>query len=62
MRSLGWIHYYRKHFAKAADCFYQAAQVSYYHPATWFTLGCCYMNCKDYEKALKAFVECVSID
>lgn len=62
MRALGWHYYNSNNIAKAAECFQKATTVSYYHPGTWFTLGCCYMREGQYDRALKALSECVSID
>lgn len=62
MRALGWHYYYANDYARAAECFQAATEVSYYHPGTWFTLGCCYMRDNRFDRALRAFSECVSID
>jgi len=46
----------------AAESFIKATQANYYHPNTWFTLGCTYMRLNQFDKALKAFSETISID
>lgn len=55
MRALGWYYFGLNQFEKAAESFQNATQASYYHPSTWFTLGCCYMRFNTFDKALKAF-------
>ena len=48
MRSLGWNYFNKKDTVMAADCFQKATKASYYNPNTWFTLGCCHMQNKDF--------------
>jgi hypothetical protein len=47
-RSLGWVYFAKKNYEKSAEAFLLATKAAYYHPNTWFTLGCCYMRTNQY--------------
>ena len=47
-RSLGWYYLNRKQYEKSVDSFTKATKASYYHPGTWYTLGCACMQLKEF--------------
>ena len=62
MRSLGRIHFYNAKYQEAIDCFNKAFAINKLYKNEWFTCGCAHMRLEQFEKAIFAFGNVVSID
>ena len=61
-RSLGRFYFARKSFGLAAESYQKALKVSAIAEATWFALGCTYLELEEFERAVEAFSRAVQLN
>ena len=62
MRSLGRVLFHKGEFQKSVDCFMKGLAINRLYKDAWFTCGCAHMRLEQFEKAIFAFGNVVSID
>lgn len=62
MRSLARYHFFQNDFKKSIECYETALAINRLFPDAWFTLGCAYMREGDWQNAIFAFGNSISID
>ena len=62
MRSLGRQQFYKGNFAASVESFNKGLAINRLYKDAWFTCGCAHMRLEQWEKAIFAFGNVVSID
>lgn len=62
LRSLARYHFFQGEFAQAIENYEKALAINRLYPDAWFTLGCAYMRTSDWQNAIYAFGNSISID
>lgn len=62
MRALGKFRFYEGKFQEAIDCFNESFAINRLYSNEWFTCGCAHMRLEQFDKAIFAFGNTVSID
>ena len=62
MRSLGRHRFYDNKFEESIECFHKSFAINRLYQNEWFTCGCAHMRLEQFEKAVFAFGNVVSID
>lgn len=62
MRSLGRQNFFQGQYQKAIECYEKALAINKLYKDAWFTLGCAYMRGEDFQNAIFAFGNTISID
>ena len=62
MRSLGRAQFQKGNFAEAVESFNKGLAINRLYKDAWFTCGCAHMRLEQFEKAIFAFGNVVSID
>uniref|UniRef100_A0A6B2G236 Tetratricopeptide repeat protein 27 (Trinotate prediction) n=1 Tax=Myxobolus squamalis TaxID=59785 RepID=A0A6B2G236_MYXSQ len=61
MSEHGYYHLRRKNYKDCAFYFEKALEINTIQPATWYNLGCSYLELNEYDKAATAFRTCCHI-
>jgi len=59
MRSIGNLHYKDNKYQLALEAFQKSLRITPLYPMTWFMLGCCAMQCEEWDRAAEAFTRVV---
>ena len=62
MRSLGRHRFYDNKFEESIECFHKSFAINRLYQNEWFTCGCAHMRLEQWEKAIYAFGNVVSIE
>ena len=62
MRSLGRALFFKSKYVEAIECFNKGLAINRLYSDAWFTCGCAHMRLEQFDKAIYAFGNVVSID